>query len=267
MVWGWVVCFTFFFKLTPKVMGFIVVFYVCVYHNILFLFWEDWFSQSQADSMTGCKLAVWETWPKFLFPRTENPDLGIRAQPTTAVSSQSADASPLWTIPRALTNHKGTYTSGERANQSRGIKVKVTHPYCNCLLTLQSTQLCLPSWPMVDPLHASSLQNKCSLLLHTLRVWGIILQQIMDPYKSHPSSLHAPWSYLSLANPLPAPNYSSLCSLPSYPVGSVTPGPCLRALPPNTWDLLMFCQNPGKHTTNVNDLLATYNMAPMYCHS
>lgn len=33
--------------------------------------WKDWVSQSQADSMTGYKLSVWETKPKFFFSRNE----------------------------------------------------------------------------------------------------------------------------------------------------------------------------------------------------
>ena len=36
----------------------------------LFFYWEDWVSQSQGDSMTGCKPAPWVIRPKFQFPKT-----------------------------------------------------------------------------------------------------------------------------------------------------------------------------------------------------
>lgn len=43
----------------------------------------------KADSMAGYKPTVWETGPKFLFLRNENPDPGTNGQPSTASGSRS----------------------------------------------------------------------------------------------------------------------------------------------------------------------------------
>ena len=66
--------------------------------------------------MTDLKLTIQETRPKFLFPGSEDSDPGTCGQPTTAVDSKSEDVLPPWKNFRALTNHKGTHTPGERAN-------------------------------------------------------------------------------------------------------------------------------------------------------
>jgi hypothetical protein len=67
--------------------------------------------------------------------------------------------------PKALTNHKGTH--GDRTNQSRERKVKVTYSHSNRLY-IDPAKFTTPySILKYDrPLHACSLQNKCSLLLH-----------------------------------------------------------------------------------------------------
>ena len=52
--------------------------------------------------MTGCKLAVGETRPRFLLSRHEDQDPGTPGKPTAAAGSQSKDALPPWKVPRAL---------------------------------------------------------------------------------------------------------------------------------------------------------------------
>lgn len=46
---------------------------------------------TEADSMTGYKLTIWETRPKFVFPRNENPDPGTCGHPTTALDIRPKD--------------------------------------------------------------------------------------------------------------------------------------------------------------------------------
>ena len=95
--------------------------------------WKDWVSQSQADSMRGCKLVVWETRPKFSVSWIWEP--GSRNLWSANHYCGQPNQGFLATLesPQSPNQSQRLHSPEDRANHSREREAKVTHSYADRL--------------------------------------------------------------------------------------------------------------------------------------
>jgi hypothetical protein len=142
---------------------------VCMMGNTDCLRW-----MKQADSMTGFKLAAWETRPTSLFPRPGQVQAspGLRSCPDTWPEARTMGQQQFPEVP----------SNGSGMSLKRKPTTEVTYP--SLMRFTPGVQahfrVSILEW---RPQMLDFCRIKRSLLLHTIWVWGIILWWIMDPYR------------------------------------------------------------------------------------